>query len=258
MSRGRAVAVLALIGAIGVAGSGCSAGTGPEAAPPVPERSTITVGAASSLTDVLATVAEEFTAANPGVSVRLSFAASSAIAEQIRGGAPLDVFASAGTTAMAPMLAEGLVTGATAFAGTSLQIAVPPGNPAGVTGLEDLARGTVVVCQRQVPCGVATAQLFERNAIAVTPASYEPDVRSVLGKVAADEADAGIVYATDVLASESRVVGIPIPPEANVTTTYEAAVVADSTNASAAAAFVAFLSGPEAQATLSAAGFVLP
>lgn len=254
----RSLRMMATLALIGVMGAGCSAGTESEASPRVDERITITVGAAASLTDVLATIAAEFTAANPGISVQFSFAASSAIAEQIREGAPLDVFASAGSTSMDPVAAEGLVTGVTAFAVNSLQIAVPPGNPAGVSALADLSRVSVVVCQEQVPCGVATARLFQQNSLTVTPVSFEPDVRSVLGKVEADEADAGIVYVTDVLASGSAVNGIPIPPDSNVVTTYQAAVVADSTHAEAAAAFVAFLAGPEAESALAAAGFGLP
>jgi molybdate transport system substrate-binding protein len=102
---------------------------------------------------------------------------------------------------------------------------------------------------------VAAAKLFELNGLEITPASFEPDVVSVLGKIEADEADAGIVYVTDVLSSGDRVEGIAIPAAENVTTTYQGAVVRDAAQAEAAARFVAYLAAPQAQAALAAAGF---
>ena len=227
--------------------------TGCAAAPSEDASATITIAAAASLTDVFEAIGAQFTQ-ETGIEVTFSFAASSAIAEQIRGGAPIDVFASAGVTAMEPLAAEQLVTDAAAFASNSLAIAVPAGNPGGVRSLADLSRVSVVVCQEQVPCGVATAQMLERNALTITPVSVEPDVRSVLGKIIADEADAGIVYVTDT-AGRADVESIAIPPNANVSTTYQAAVVTASARADAAAAFVAFLTGPDWQGVLATAGF---
>jgi molybdate transport system substrate-binding protein len=252
--RTRATLVLAaaVAAALALTGTACSSSPA-EGDDSASSTDSITVAAAASLTDVFETIGAEFTSAT-GVEVRFSYAASSAIAEQIRGGAPLDVFASAGPTAMAPLVAEQLVSGVVDFATNSLTIAVPVGNPGGVTGLADLTRVSVVVCQEQVPCGVATVKLFERNALSVSPVSFEPDVRSVLTKIETDEADAGLVYVTDVAAAGSRVEAVAIPADANVTTTYQAAVVTESGTAEAAA-FVAFLTGPEAQAALAAAGF---
>lgn len=247
MTRRTTLAV-ALAAAVALLGAGCTSTTADGDSP------RITVAAAASLTDVFTTIGPAFTEAT-GIEVSFSFAASSAIAEQIRGGAPLDVFASAGTTAMEPLAAEQHVTGVTAFASNSLMIAVPAGNPGGVTDMSDLARVSVVVCQEQVPCGVATASLFERNGLAISPVSYEPDVRSVLTKIETDEADAGVVYVTDVAARAEKVEGITIPTDDNVMTTLQAAVVAETGNPDAAASFVAFLTGPEAQAALAAAGF---
>lgn len=214
---------------------------------------TITVAAAASLTDVFAEIGEAFTESS-GVEVTFSFAGSSAIAEQIRQGAPIDAFASAGTTSMDPLASEQLVTDVTDFATNSLTIAVPRGNPGGVTGLADLSRVSVVVCEKQVPCGVATARLLELNALTITPVSFEPDVRSVLGKISLDEADAGIVYVTDTLGSVD-VETVAITDADNATTTYQAAVVAESSRVDAARAFIAYLAGPRAQALLTAAGF---
>ena len=249
MSRTLSIAAVAIIGLVAAA---CSSGNSDST---TESSTTITVGAASSLTDVFIAIGDSFTQANPSIEVRFSFAASSAIAEQITQGAPLDVFASAGTTSMQPLADSGQVAGVTAFATNSLQIATPPGNPAGITGLGDLPRVKVVVCEEQVPCGVAAAKLFESNALAVSPVSLEPDVRSVLAKIEADEADAGIVYVTDVKSAGGMVVGVAIPPEQNVTSTYQAAVVSESPHDAAAAAFVEYLTSPEAQAALAAAGF---
>lgn len=246
MKARRALSAGAVIGALMAITAACA---------PQSSSTTITVGAASSLTEVLVTIGDEFMAANPDITVTFSFAGSSAIAEQIRSGAPLDAFASAGTSSMEPLATEGLVSDVTAFATNTLMIATPPGNPGGVTSLADLPGATVLVCQEQVPCGVAAAKLFELNGLEITPASFEPDVVSVLGKIEADEADAGIVYVTDVLSSGDRVEGIAIPAAENVTTTYQGAVVRDAAQAEAAARFVAYLAAPQAQAALAAAGF---
>lgn len=213
----------------------------------------ITVAAAASLTDVFQDIGVAFRESS-GIEVTFSFAGSSAIAEQIRGGAPIDAFASAGTTSMEPLGAERLVTDVKDFATNTLAIAVPRGNPGGVQGLADLARVSVVVCEVQVPCGVATTQLLEINALAIEPVSFEPDVRSVLGKIAIDEADAGIVYVTDTTGRDD-VEAVSIAAADNVTSTYQAAVVSDSVRRESARAFVAYLIGPEAQAILAAAGF---
>lgn len=247
---GAAGAVLAL--------TGCSSSVA-EPSTPVDAASrptvVLTVGAASSLTNVFAQIGEAFMRDHPGVTLRFSFAASSSVAAQIEQGAPLDVFASAGTTAMQPVADAGLVSDVRAFATNSLGIATPPGNPAGVSGLEDLPGVSVLVCQPQVPCGGAASALFDLNELAVEPVSLEPDVRSVLTKIEADEADAGIVYVTDLREAGDRVVGIEIPAARNVSTTYQAATVTSSPHAAEAGAFVAFLTSPEAQAVLSAAAF---
>ena len=124
-----------------------------------------------------------------------------------------------------------------------------------VTGLADLPKVKVIVCQPQVPCGVAAQKLFDANSLTITPVSLEPDVRSVLTKIETDEADAGIVYVTDVKAAGDKVVGVEIPAANNVTSTYQAATVKASANADAAAKFVQYLTGPDAQAALAAAAF---
>jgi len=213
------------------------------------------VAAAASLTDVFTDIGAAFTQRNPQVAVTFSFAGSSTIAQQLREGAPIDVFASAGSNAMTPVVNDGLVGAVNDFTTNSLQIATPPDNPGQVTRLADLENVSVLVCATQVPCGAAAAMLFERNALTVSPVSFESDVRAVLTKIEAGEADAGIVYVTDVVAAGSAVAGVTIPADANVTSTYQAAAALESDHPAEAAAFVEFLSSPEAQQLLAAAGF---
>lgn len=245
----RTAALAASTVALALMGTACSTPTGDATS-----SEGITVAAAASLTDVFATIGAQFTESS-GIPVTFSFAGSSAIAEQVRGGAPIDVFASAGTVSMEPLVSEQLVIGVADFATNSLVIAVPTTNPGGVATLDDLSRVSLVVCEEEVPCGAATAKLLAQNAVTVTPVSYEPDVRSVLTKVSTDEVDAGLVYVTDAAAAQGSVTAITIPPQDNVITTYQAAVVSESRRRDAAGAFVAFLSGPRAQETLAAAGF---
>jgi len=223
-----------------------------------PPNSTITVGAAASLTDVFSDIAEAFTAAHPDTTVTFTFAGSSTIAEQVRQGAPIDAFASAGTAPMSPLVGEDLVNGVVNFATNSLQIATPKNNPARIQSLADLPNATYVVCQLEVPCGAAASELFARNSVPLAPSSYESDVRAVLTKVIADEVDAGLVYVTDVLSAGGVVTGVDIPAEDNITTTYQAAVVRDTGASEAATLFVEFLTTDEAQAILAAAGFGAP
>jgi molybdate transport system substrate-binding protein len=236
---------------LAVAATGCS--------PNAPANATtVTVGAAASLTDVFAQVGAAFTAAHPGIEVTFTFAGSSTLAEQIRQGAPIDVLASAGSSSMTPLADDGLVSDVTDFATNTLQIATPPANPGNVQSIRDLSAVTFVVCQEAVPCGIAAQELFARTGINPAAASYESDVRAVLTKVIADEVDAGIVYVTDVIAAGDDVAGVEIPAEANVSTTYQAAVTQDSASRQAAADFVAFLTSDLAQSILSDAGFGAP
>ena len=219
------------------------------------------VFAAASLTDAFGEVEAAFEAANPGVDVAFSFAGSSSLREQILEGAPAGVFASAsGTTMDAVADAGGLAGEPVVFARNLLQIAVPAGNPGGVSGLDDFADADLLLglCAEGVPCGD-----FGREALAaagVDPAvdTNEPDVRSLLTKIEAGELDAGIVYVTDVLAAGDRVEGVEIPDELNVVASYPIAALADAPDPAAAAAFVAFVLSPEGQAILAGYGFAAP
>lgn len=259
MTRVRALVIAAACLTVTFSSTACSSSSNStNGSSSVASGATVTIGAASSLTGAFTTIGKDFMAVNPGITVQFSFAASSAIAEQLRAGAPLDGFASAGVSSMDPVAKDGLVTGVVDFASNSLEIAVPPSNPAKITGLADLSKGSLVVCQDQVPCGVAYTKLVAANNLTLTPVSLEPDVKSVLTKVEADEADAGIVYVTDVLAAGDKVVGIKIPAANNVTTTYQIATVAASSQGAAMQAFINYVTSPAGQSVLTAAGFAGP
>lgn len=220
--------------------------------------STLTVSAAASLTDAFTEIGEQYMADNPGVEIRFNFAGSSTLAEQINAGAPVDVFAAASEKSMQTALDAGTVLDPTIFTTNAMAVAVPAGNPAGIEGLGDLAdpEVTVVMCDAPVPCGSAAASLLELNGLQVTPASLEPDVRAVLTKVIADEADAGLVYRSDVAAAGAAVEGIAIPDERNVVNEYPIAVTTDA--AAQAADFVDFVLSDAGQSVLAQWGFTSP
>lgn len=220
----------------------------------------VLVSAAASLTDAFGDVEDAFETMYPGVDVLINLAGSSTLREQILGGAPADVFASANMTVMDQVAGiAGVASDPEVFAGNLLQIAVPKGNPAGITGLEDFADDSLFLglCAPLVPCGE-----FARQALAnagVTPAidTNEPDVRSLLTKVAEGELDAAITYATDITAS-GAVEGIGIPANLNVAVRHPIAVLADAPNPEGGAAFVEFVLSADGKAILSAWGFASP
>jgi molybdate transport system substrate-binding protein len=219
------------------------------------------VSAAASLTDAFREVESAFEDVNPDVDVVLNLGASSALREQILEGAPADVFASANTSNMNQVAEAGGVDGEPEiFVTNLLQIAVPTGNPAGVTGLQDFARDELLIglCAEDVPCGE-----FGREALAsagVTPAidTNETDVRALLTKIEAGELDAGITYVTDVMSTGGTVEGIEIPEENNVVAEYPIAALAAAPNPEAAAAFVEFVLSDDGQAILTGYGFSSP
>jgi molybdate transport system substrate-binding protein len=250
-----------------LAASGCSSGSndsptvsaGGSSSGSSPHGS-VTVLAAASLTEAFGTLAKQFQAAHPGVTVRLSFGASSALAQQITAGAPADVFASAAVKNMQQVIAAGGATASTNFAKNVMEIAVPPSNPAGIEQLSDLAKPGVKValCQRQVPCGAVAQQVFSNAGITVKPVTEEADVKSTLTKVETGEVDAGVVYLTDVRAAGSKVKGIPIADSVNAATEYPIAALSKAANPAAAAAFVAYVLSAAGQAVLAADGFETP
>ena len=222
---------------------------------------TLTVSAAASLTDVFGELERRFEAAHPGVDVVLNLGSSSELASQIVNGAPVGVFASADTAQMAQVAEAGLVAGEpTVFATNVLQIAVAPGNPENVAAFADLtAPGlAVVTCAPQVPCGAATERVERATGITLTPVSEEPDVRSVLSKVTSRNADAGLVYVTDVRSADGAVDGVAFPEARQAVNDYPVATLAGADEPEHAAAFVELVTGPEGQRILRDAGFGMP
>jgi molybdate transport system substrate-binding protein len=221
----------------------------------------ITVFAAASLTDAFNEIGTAFTRANPDAKVTFSFDASSALVQQITQGAPADVFASADTSNMDKLTTAGLNgTEPVVFATNLLAIIVPKGNPAGITGVADLAEPDVkvVACAPEVPCGKYASQVFDAAKITVTPVSQEQNVKGVVTKVTAGEADAGIVYITDVMAAGDKAEAVAIPTDINVVARYPIASVKASTHADVDQAFIDFVLGPDGQQILAKYGFMAP
>ncbi len=259
--RFRAVALLmaAALGAACGGGGGTesdSAGGGAGATPPVAGR--LTVLAASSLSESFAELGRRFEAAHPGATVTFNFAASSSLARQLVEGAPGDVLATADETTMGQALDGDAVRSPTVFARNRLAIVTRAGNPDGVGGLPDLARPglVVVLCAREVPCGRLAQEALTNAAVTVRPASSEENVKAVLGKVVLGEADAGIVYVTDVEAAGDEVAGVEIPDEHNVVASYPMAVATAAANPVAARAWIDFVLGPVGQEVLARYGFL--
>ena len=254
---------LALSGCVS-AGPGGSGSTAPGATDNVSATAPtgdITVFAAASLKSTFTQVANDFEASHPGTTINLSFAGSSDLAAQVTAGAPADVFASADTTNMTKLQDAGLVAGTPAdFATNTLEIAVPPSNPAGIASLADLSGPGVklVICAPQVPCGHATQSVADSASLTFTPVSEESSVTDVLGKVTSGEADAGLVYVTDVRNAGDKVKGIEFPESSTAVNTYPIATVANTKNKELADAFIDAVTGPEGRKVLTDAGFGVP
>lgn len=221
---------------------------------------TINVFAAASLTGSFEQIATAFEAANPGTDVVFNFGASSALAQQVVSGAPVDVFAAASPATMKAVTDAGDASAATVFVRNRLQIAVPPSNPGKVTGLADFAKPAlkIALCAPKVPCGTAAAKAFKAAGLTPSVDTEEQDVKAALSKVTLGEVDAALVYQTDVLAAGTKVKGIAFPEADKAINDYPIAVTTDAKNAGGAAAFVAYVLSPEGQAVLAAAGFDSP
>ena len=222
---------------------------------------TLDVSAAASLTGPFAEIEKAFELANPGVDVVLNLASSSDLVTQIIEGAPVDVFASADIKNMDKVAEADLIDGVPrVFATNSLRIIVAPGNPLGITGLADLARpGLVyVTCDPNVPIGRYAQEVLDAAGVEVTPASFEENVKGIVAKVTAGEADAGIVYTTDVLAAGDRAEGVDLPADLNVSARYPIAVMKSAESSAAARRFVDFVDSSEGVAILIRFGFGTP
>lgn len=258
-----AVLPVALLAAVLLAGCGSgTASTEPAAGgAAAPVTGEVVVFAAASLTEAFTRIGEDFEAAHPGVAVTFNFAGSSALARQINQGAPADVFAPAAPANMAQVTGAGGVAGSPAvFARNRLEIAVPRGNPARITGLADFARPelTIALCAEQVPCGAAARTVFLAAGVTAAPDTLEQDVKAVLTKVRLGEVDAALVYRTDVEAATGEVEGIEFAESAAAVNDCPIAVLAAARNAAGARAFVDYVLSGQGRAVLAAAGFGPP
>jgi molybdate transport system substrate-binding protein len=220
---------------------------------------TINVFAAASLQEAFTKLGSQFERENAGTKVVFNFGPSSGLGQQITSGAPADVFASASTKTMDDVVKSGDAAAPTDFAANTMEMAVPPGNPAGVKSVNDLAKKSVKValCDVEVPCGVVAQEVFDNAGIKVTPVTREVDVKAVLSKVSLGEVDAGVVYVTDVKAASKNVEGVEIPADVNASTTYPIAALTGSENKATAQAFVDYVLSPAGTSALQEARFSL-
>jgi molybdate transport system substrate-binding protein len=219
------------------------------------------VSAAASLTDAFGDLESAFEAEHPGVDVVLNLAGSSTLRDQILDGAPADVFAPADLATMQQVEAAGAVAGGPGvFARNRLEIAVPAGNPAGITGLDDLENEALFIglCAEGVPCGDLARRALNAAGVSAAIDTNEASVRALLSKIEAGELDAGITYVTDVIAGDGAVEGVAIPPSINPVTDYPIAVLAGAAHPETARAFVAFVRSDEGRAILARRGFETP
>jgi molybdate transport system substrate-binding protein len=225
---------------------------------PAPLTGSLNVFAAASLTGAFTTAKTTLASANPGLNLTYNFAGSNALVAQIMQGAPADVFASADTKNMQKLVDAGLVDTPVTFAKNKLAIAVAAGNPKHITGLADLAKADVSLVLEAVgvPAGDYTRQVLAAKNITVTPKSLETDVKSALAKVTSGEADATVVYVTDVSAGGPKVAGVAVPDADQPDITYPIAVVKATKNEAAAQAFVESAVSGDVQKALEAAGFL--
>lgn len=251
--------IVAALGVLALLNSACGAST-PASTSPSALSGTITVFAAASLTAAYTAIGRDFEKSHPGTTVTFTFSGSSTLVSQIQLGAIGDVFASADQPNMQKLVDGGLITGSpSTFAHNRLAIVVAAGNPKQITGLSDLVRSglVIVLCAPAVPCGRYAAQALQKAGVTVKPASQEADVKAVVSKVALGEADAGIVYVTDVNAAGAGVQGVDIPQALNVIADYPIGLLKDSQNVPVARAFIAYVLG-DGQRTLTRHGFTSP
>jgi molybdate transport system substrate-binding protein len=243
----------------------CGAAPSPAQVPSSLQGS-ITVFAAASLSSAFGKIGADFQRTHRNTNVHFSFAGSAALVAQIEQGALTDVIASADQANMQKLVDSDLLEGSpSTFARNRLEVVVAPGNPRHISALSDLSRSglIVVLCAPAVPCGHYGNQALQKAGVSLKAASLETDVKGVVSKVSLGEADAGIVYTTDVKAAGSRVQGIEIPDQLNVIAAYPIGLLKDSQNVPLAKAFIGYVLANSArdrdgQATLRQYGFLGP
>ena len=241
------VSVTLVVSACGSDGSDTDAGS---------ETSTLTVLAASSLTEAFTELEKTYEEANPEVDVKLSFDSSAILVEQLSQGLEADLLATADEKSMDKAVSADVVSGdPVAFATNTLVIATPAGNPAGIKGIDDLADADFAVCVPAAPCGDAAKRLFELDQFTGKPATEEENVKGVLTKVTAGEVDAGLVYVSDAKAAGDKVDVVQAENASEVVNVDPIAMVKGSRNTDAAKDWIALVTGPDGQKLLESYGF---
>nr|AGZ94227.1 molybdenum ABC transporter periplasmic molybdenum-binding protein moda [Kitasatospora sp. NRRL F-6133] len=254
-----ATAVLALAAGLSAC-SGSGSTSNSNAAPNAPKvDGTVTVFAAASLKESFTALGKRFEAAYPGTKVTFNFGGSSALAQSIVAGAPVDVFAAASPATMKTVTDAKLTGGDPAvFVRNTLEIAVAKGNPKHIAGLKDLGGVKTALCAKEVPCGAAAVTALKAAGVELTPATYEQDVKGALTKVELGEVDASLVYRTDVKADAAKIDGVDFPEAAQAVNDYPIATLAKAPNANGAAAFLGYVNSADARRVLTEAGFQTP
>ena len=258
--------MLALVASVAVAacGSSSSSASKPKASTTTAPKVTgaITVSAAASLTEAFTKMGTDFQKKNPGTTVTFNFGSSGTLAQQIQGGAPADVFASADGANMQKLVTGGQVTAEpTVFASNLLTIVVKPGNPSKVKSVADLAKlGVVSLCGETVPCGKYADQILTGAGVTIDTAKITrgADVKATLAAVTTGDADAAIVYVTDAKAAGGTVATVSIPTWQNAYAVYPIASIAASSNQDLAKAWIEYTVSPAGQRTLQSFGFLPP
>ncbi|AIR97120.1 molybdate ABC transporter substrate-binding protein [Streptomyces glaucescens] len=251
-----AAALLALSACSSSSGDTTTGTSGP------PELSgTVTVFAAASLKEGFEELGARFERRHPGTEVTFNFGGSDSLAAGIVNGAPADVFAAASPRTMAVVTdRDGTAGPPVTFVRNQLQIATLPGNPHRISSLEDLTGPDlkVVLCDEEVPCGAAARKALDAAGLELEPVSYEQDVKGALTKVELKEADAAVVYRTDVRAAGDKVEGVDFPESADAVNEYPIALLEDAPHARAGKAFIALVRSAEGRKVLTGAGFLEP
>lgn len=250
---GRRVLIVALVPLIFLAA--CSSSSESQ------QQTTLNVYAASSLATPFAYAGLAYEKEHPDVKVQFNLGASSDLARFVQEGAPADVFASADITNMNKVESQDLLDSQSfIFATTYLEIIVEKGNPLNISSLQDLADPDLifVTTNPEVPIGKYTAEVLEKAGVTVTPDSFESNVKGIMLKVARGEADAGIVYHSEVIASDGQVEGVKIPTEFNIVAEFPIGIVKNSANKKEAQRFIDYLLSPEGQSLLTQYGFQTP
>ncbi|GGX73196.1 molybdate ABC transporter substrate-binding protein [Streptomyces anandii] len=248
-------------GSSGSADDSSSSGSGASGASSAKPSGTVTVFAAASLKESFTALGKEFEQRYPGTKVTFDFGGSDTLAASIDGGAPADVFAAASAKTMKTVTDKGDTAGApVTFVRNQLEIATLPGNPHKVSSLEDLTASglKVVLCAKTVPCGAAAQKALSASGLKLTPVSYEQDVKGALTKVELKEADAAVVYKTDVKAAGDKVAGVEFPESAKAVNDYPIARLRNAPNATAAKAFIELVRSAAGQKVLTGDGFLEP